>query len=97
MSREQARHWDLDPQRIEGDLAIPDDDDRDDAVRSAPVMQHVPSSEVDDQIVGEARHAEIIGKLHRFVEIAGRGREHFDNDDGIGRNQRVAGDRSRRN
>src|ERR1035438_7966408 len=67
--------------------------DLDRSVRLLTVMHGVPSSEIDDEVMPEGRHAKIVGELDSGVDAAGRGRQDLDDDDGMGRGHRVACDR----
>jgi len=92
-SREQARHIDGNARRIARDLAVRHDRHHDGAIRLTAIVQDAASPEVDDEVMHKALDAELIGQLYGLIEIAGGGRKHFDDDDGMRRGRRVIGDR----
>src|ERR1700688_808276 len=81
-STKNASHVDRNSRRIAHDFAVLYNGHHDRPVRLTAIVQDVASSEIDDEVMRKAWNAEIIGDLYRLVEIAGRGREHLNNDDG---------------
>ena len=45
------------------------------------MMKHQRLVRIDDQIMGDAGHAEITGEFGRGIDAAGRGGQHLDDDD----------------
>src|ERR1700691_2607316 len=83
VSTKKAGDVDRDARRITDDLAVLHDRHHDGSIRLTAIMQDMAASEIDDEVMAQAGDAEVIGKLSGLVEIAGRGREYLDDDDGV--------------